>query len=192
MVWITGRYCLSFLLSLSLSNESEGMLACNVEAQEILHIHHMTGAGVTWIRRQLQRKKRKEIGTYNVCNDLWKNAVQLLSICIKKRSKKKSKRAYDTRGSQAVSDPSTNRAQRCLTCQIRRDGVLSTWCGRKRKDGILATRHCFAAGLEDFHPRLWRSFRYSSNINRLVEKVWPAIFVQASMQIFHKRITHFS
>ena len=45
---------------------------------------------------------------------------------------KKKQKAYDTRDSQAVSDPSTNRAQRCLTCQIGRDGVLSTWCGRKR------------------------------------------------------------
>ena len=42
-------------------------------------------------------------------------------------------KAYGTRDSQAVSDPSTNRAQRCLTCQIGRDGVLSTWYGRKRR-----------------------------------------------------------
>ena len=42
-------------------------------------------------------------------------------------------KAYNTRDSQAVSDPSTNRAQRCLTCQIGRDGVLSTWYGRKRR-----------------------------------------------------------
>ena len=42
------------------------------------------------------------------------------------------KPAYNTRDSQDVSDPSTNRAQRCLTCQIGRDGVRSTWYGRKR------------------------------------------------------------
>ena len=42
-------------------------------------------------------------------------------------------KAYDTRCSQAVSDPSTNRARRCLTCQIRRDGVLSTWYGRRQE-----------------------------------------------------------
>ena len=42
------------------------------------------------------------------------------------------KNAYNTRDSQAVSDPSTNRAQRCLTCQIGRDGVFSTRYGRKR------------------------------------------------------------
>ena len=41
-------------------------------------------------------------------------------------------KAYDTWDSQAVSDPSTNQAQRCLTCQIGRDGVFSTWYGRKR------------------------------------------------------------
>uniref|UniRef100_A0A0K0DM32 Zf-3CxxC domain-containing protein n=1 Tax=Angiostrongylus cantonensis TaxID=6313 RepID=A0A0K0DM32_ANGCA len=45
---------------------------------------------------------------------------------------RKTRKAYDTWDSQAVSDPSTNQAQRCLTCQIGRDGVLSTWYGRKR------------------------------------------------------------
>ena len=45
----------------------------------------------------------------------------------------KSKKAYNTWDSQAVSDPSTNQAQRCLTWQIRRDAVFSTWYGRKRK-----------------------------------------------------------
>ena len=43
----------------------------------------------------------------------------------------KVQKAYNTRNSQDVSDPSTNRAQRCLTCQIGRDGVFSTWYGRK-------------------------------------------------------------
>src|SRR3954447_23765091 len=42
-------------------------------------------------------------------------------------------KAYNTRDSQDVSDPSTNRAQRCLTCQIGRDGVFSARYGRKRK-----------------------------------------------------------
>ena len=42
------------------------------------------------------------------------------------------KLAYDTWDSQAVSDPSTNQAQRCLTWQIGRDAVCSTWYGRKR------------------------------------------------------------
>src|SRR3569623_862660 len=46
------------------------------------------------------------------------------------------KKAYNTRDSQDVSDPSTNRAQRCLTCQIGRDGVFSTWYGRKREKDI--------------------------------------------------------
>ena len=46
-------------------------------------------------------------------------------------------KAYNTRDSQDVSDPSTNRAQRCLTCQIGRDGVFSTWYGRKRLNDIL-------------------------------------------------------
>ena len=41
--------------------------------------------------------------------------------------------AYDTRGSQAVTPPSTNRARRCLTSVIRREPVFSTWYGRKRQ-----------------------------------------------------------
>ena len=40
--------------------------------------------------------------------------------------------AYSTRDSQAVSNPSTSRAQRCLTWQIGRDAVFSTRYGRKR------------------------------------------------------------
>ena len=41
-------------------------------------------------------------------------------------------KAYDTRYSQPVTHASTNRAQRCLTSEIRRDRVRSTWYGRKR------------------------------------------------------------
>uniref|UniRef100_A0A8R1EK81 Uncharacterized protein n=1 Tax=Caenorhabditis japonica TaxID=281687 RepID=A0A8R1EK81_CAEJA len=37
-------------------------------------------------------------------------------------------KAYNIQDSQAVSDPSTNWTQRCLTCQIGRDGVYSTFC----------------------------------------------------------------
>ena len=51
----------------------------------------------------------------------------------KKLKNKKMQKVYDTRGSQDVSDPSTSQAQRCLTCQIGRDGVFSTRYGRKRK-----------------------------------------------------------
>ncbi len=41
--------------------------------------------------------------------------------------------AYSTLDSQAVSDPSTKRAQRCLTWLIGREAVFSTWYGRKRR-----------------------------------------------------------
>ena len=39
--------------------------------------------------------------------------------------------AYSTRCSQAVTHPSTNRAQRCLTSVIGRELVCSTWYGRR-------------------------------------------------------------
>ena len=65
---------------------------------------------------------------------------------LKSQKAKKSQKAYSTRDSQAVSDPSTNRAQRCLTSQIGRDGVLSTWYGRKHSGwmniGLITNRHC--------------------------------------------------
>ena len=41
--------------------------------------------------------------------------------------------AYNTRDSQAVTHPSTNRARRCLTAVIRREPVCSTWYGRRQQ-----------------------------------------------------------
>ena len=40
--------------------------------------------------------------------------------------------AYNTRDSQAVTHPSTNRTRRCLTSVIRREPVYSTWYGRRQ------------------------------------------------------------
>ena len=41
-------------------------------------------------------------------------------------------KAYDTRYSQAVSHPSTNRARCCLTSVIGREPVYSAWYGRRQ------------------------------------------------------------
>ena len=49
--------------------------------------------------------------------------------------------AYDTKYSQAVTHPSTNLAQCCLTSVIRRELVLSTWYGRRHK----VTKECIIA-----------------------------------------------
>ena len=57
--------------------------------------------------------------TYTVC--------ELLSDYVKKKKKKKS--GLSTRYSQPVTHASTNRARRCLTSQIGRDGVCSAWYG---------------------------------------------------------------
>ena len=57
------------------------------------------------------------------------NKVSVLKM--NKRIKKKAKENVNvTRGSQAVTHPSTNRAQRCLTSVIGREPVLSAWYGR--------------------------------------------------------------
>ena len=49
----------------------------------------------------------------------------------------KGKNAYSTLDSQAVSDPSTKRARRCLTWLIGREAVFSTWYGRKRNNLVM-------------------------------------------------------
>ena len=45
------------------------------------------------------------------------------------------KKAYDTACSQAVTHPSTNAAQCCLTSVIGRELVFSTWYGRRQGIG---------------------------------------------------------
>ena len=45
--------------------------------------------------------------------------------------------------SQDVSDPGTNQSLRCLTCQIGRDGVHSTWYDRKRPSKFVGGLHAF-------------------------------------------------
>ena len=46
------------------------------------------------------------------------------------------------RSSQAVPHPSTNRALRCLTSEVRRDPVYSTRYGRQRKVSVYCTVRC--------------------------------------------------
>ena len=51
----------------------------------------------------------------------------------KDREKKEKRNAYNTRYSQAVTHPSTDRARRCLTSVIGREPVFSTWYGRRQQ-----------------------------------------------------------
>ena len=50
--------------------------------------------------------------------------------------KKKKRKAYDTRCSQAVTHPSTGRARRCLTSVIGREPVFSAWYGRRQGEVV--------------------------------------------------------
>ena len=80
--------------------------------------------------------KSKQLCLLLVRNHIAKNFISWIVLATKAKKRKvqckNAKDAYNTRCSQAVSDPSTNRARRCLTWQIRRDAVFSTWYGRKR------------------------------------------------------------
>ena len=49
----------------------------------------------------------------------------------------KQQNAYNTRYSQAVSHPSTNRALCCLTSVIGREPVYSAWYGRRQRTSLL-------------------------------------------------------
>ena len=70
--------------------------------------------------------------------------------CCCRRAEQKTS-GLGTRDSQPVTHASTNRARRCLTAQIGRDGVCSAWCGpspsRPResanKSGFSQLRHLY-------------------------------------------------
>ena len=53
-----------------------------------------------------------------------------------KKNAKDLLKVYDTRYSQAVTQPGTNLALQDLTAVIGREPVLSLWCGRRRKQHI--------------------------------------------------------
>lgn len=49
--------------------------------------------------------------------------------CFRKEKRGGGGHANSTRGSQAITYPSTTHAQRCLTTVIGRETVFSKWCG---------------------------------------------------------------
>ena len=57
----------------------------------------------------------------------------LQEILLELSSERWEKSTNSTWCSQAITHPSTNHAQRCLTAVIRREPVFSTWYGRYKK-----------------------------------------------------------
>ena len=74
------------------------------------------------------------------------------------RKKKKKRNAYNTRYSQAVTHPSTDRARRCLTSVIGREPVFSTWYGRRQQMKI--NKHSYA-----FTPHFMQISTHIHNIH---------------------------
>ena len=80
-----------------------------------------------------------------------------------------------TRCSQAVTHPSTNRAQRCLTSVIGRELVFSTWYGRCRKSSF---NHWLQIGKFSIHKK-WE------DIFRLSDAEIPVLY-----ELLNNRISH--
>ena len=76
----------------------------------------------------------------------------------KDREKKEKRNAYNTRYSQAVTHPSTDRARRCLTSVIGREPVFSTWYGRRQQMKI--NKHSYA-----FTPHFMQISTHIHNIH---------------------------
>ena len=95
--------------------------------------------------------------------------------CEKEMERKKKKKAYGTRYSQAVTHPSTNRARRCLTSVIRRERVLSTWYGRRQKTHSRRA-YLSLAGQYFLGLCMARGFRHFPHLP------WPGMFSSRSGQ----------
>ena len=88
--------------------------------------------GSRWIVKRNKRQKRAE-----KCVIFEKYEFKNCMLYAKSRKRKEKRKAYNTKCSQAVTHPSTNSAQRCLTSVIGRELVHSTWYGRWRERGWL-------------------------------------------------------
>ena len=85
-----------------------------------------------------------------------------------KEQKKKKREAYNTRGSQAVTHPSTKRARRCLTSVIGREPVYSAWYGRRH---LVNYNICLFKSVE-VHILCSVSYIYGSNCDGSCIECW--------------------
>ena len=96
----------------------------------------------------------------------------------------KHQNAYSTPDSQAVSDPSTNGAQRCLTWQIGRDAVFSTWYGRKREVRMCAPESIQRLLPPSLHPPL----QVSSDVSTVLHL--PLLYTVGKVICIKKSLTN--
>ena len=78
------------------------------------------------VKRNKRQKRAKK------CVIFEKNEFKNFMLYANSRKRIEKRKAYNTKCSQAVTHPSTNSAQRCLTSVIGRELVHSTWYGRRR------------------------------------------------------------
>ena len=81
------------------------------------------------IQTHLKQKRREREGKRRVPT----NVVKAVTSSKTTNQQTKTKNAYNTQYSQAVSHPSTNWALCCLTAVIGREPVYSAWYGRRQR-----------------------------------------------------------
>ena len=107
-------------------------------------------ASIPYIRYLLVKSNKISTSFYNSLYFfiLYIHILLYFPYISKKKNKKfKNIKANSTWCSQAVTHPSTNQAQRCLTSLIGREAVHSTWYGRWQWDRFLNPIYMLHLGL---------------------------------------------
>ena len=94
---------------------------------------HLFTVGGAHANKEREREKKSALSTVGGKKKKENQTTSMVGSGHKKK-KKWEKKAYNTRCSQAVTHPSTERARHCLTSVIRREPVYSVWYGRRHQN----------------------------------------------------------